>query len=301
MQSGAFLSSYKPESIAELLRMRKDSPRPYRKGRNYRLGEFVSVLNLIFRIKPLYRCYLSCQEAFPTPTQKREWAAIVWCEASVRTGTYPGPLFEHEWFTIDSMDLLADMKANIRRAVEASYRFDAKAESISYNATRAKELLTKMAFIYSEPNSNGNSKQPYRHPIIQTVVNLLWFKNKGDDGMTFREHFSPFPVRAMALVLVVIECCVDEWAEGTRKESRWDENRFKTEYNSHLRALAEFHESDSGEGGVPLEVIRSDLLKNASDHAEMSDIREAPEGSEKEDVPAYDEMPIPRLRVEDEG
>jgi hypothetical protein len=47
--------------------------------------------------KPLYRCYLSCQEAFPTPTQKREWAAIVWCEASVRTGTYPGPLFEHEW------------------------------------------------------------------------------------------------------------------------------------------------------------------------------------------------------------
>jgi len=32
----------------------------------------------------------------------------------------------------------------------------------------------------------------------------LWFRNKGDDGMTFREHFSPFPVPAMALVLVVV-------------------------------------------------------------------------------------------------
>jgi len=213
---------------------------------------------------------------------------------------YPGPLFEHEWFTIDSMSLLADMKANVRRAVEASYRFDAT-ESINYNATRAKELLTKMAFIYSEPNSNGNSKHPYRHPIIQKAVNLLWFKNKGDDGMIFREHFSPFPVPAMALVLVVIQCCIDEWAEGICKESSWDENRLKTEYISHFRALAEFHESDNGEGGVPLEVIRSDLLKNASDHAEMSDTWEVPEASKQEDIPAYNGMPIPQLRVEDEG
>jgi hypothetical protein len=50
--------------------------------------------------KPLYRCYLSCKDVFPTPSKKDEWAAIVWCEASVRAGTYPGPLFLAEWVSL---------------------------------------------------------------------------------------------------------------------------------------------------------------------------------------------------------
>jgi len=45
------------------------------------------------------------------------------------------------------------------------------------------------------------------------------------------------------------------------------------------------------------------LTSETSDHAEMTDTREAPEASEQEDVPApaYYGMPIPQLRFEDEG
>ncbi|KAI9434408.1 hypothetical protein F5148DRAFT_1154795 [Russula earlei] len=267
---------------------------------------FQSVANVT---KSLYRCYLSCKEVFPTPMQKREWAAVVWCEASVRTGTYPGPLFELDWFTIDGMKLLSDMKENIRHTVETSYRFDAT-ESIGYNATRAKELLSEMAFIHgvrlspSRRHLNGGTRHPYRHPLIQKAIITLWFKNKSDDGMTFREHFSPLPIPAMALVLVVIQCCIDEWAEGTRKESSWDETRFKSEYLSHIKALAEFQESDGGGSGDPLEVIRSDLLENASDHVGMTDTQDdtATEAFQQVDLPIYNGIPIPKLSViEDEG
>jgi hypothetical protein len=45
----------------------------------------------------LYRCYLSCRDAFPTLKKRDEWTEIVWCEASIRTGLYPGPYVKHEW------------------------------------------------------------------------------------------------------------------------------------------------------------------------------------------------------------
>ena len=35
----------------------------------------------------LCRIYLSCKDAFPTPQMKEDWAAIVWREACVKTGT----------------------------------------------------------------------------------------------------------------------------------------------------------------------------------------------------------------------
>ena len=35
----------------------------------------------------LYRIYLSCKDAFPTPQMKEDWAEIVWREACVKTDT----------------------------------------------------------------------------------------------------------------------------------------------------------------------------------------------------------------------
>jgi hypothetical protein len=119
------------------------------------------------------------------------------------------------------MILLSEMKTKLKHAVQTLYEFDPNqtARSISYNVARANELLTKMAFIYrvrprcipiwsalipvrSQDNNFGGNC--YQHPIIQKAINILWFKNKGDDGMTFHEHFSPMPIPAFALVLTVV-------------------------------------------------------------------------------------------------
>jgi len=61
-----------------------------------------------------------------------------------------------------------------------------------------------MPICSQEHNSNETLQYPYRHPTIQEAVNILWFKNKDDDGTTFQEHFSPMPIRAMALVLTAV-------------------------------------------------------------------------------------------------
>jgi hypothetical protein len=35
----------------------------------------------------LYRCYLSCKDAFPSPCQQEEFVAAVWSEACKRVGS----------------------------------------------------------------------------------------------------------------------------------------------------------------------------------------------------------------------
>ena len=65
-----------------------------------------------------------------------------------------------------------------------------------------------------EHNYYENLQYPYRHPIIQEAINILWFKSKDDDGMTFQEHFSPMPIRAMALVLTAVGFDRTRWWLG---------------------------------------------------------------------------------------
>jgi hypothetical protein len=42
--------------------------------------------------RSLYRCYLSCKDAFPSPDTKIEWERAAWNEACAREGVHPNQL-----------------------------------------------------------------------------------------------------------------------------------------------------------------------------------------------------------------
>jgi hypothetical protein len=80
--------------------------------------------------RPLYRCWISCKDAFPSSDMKEEWVVGVWKEACFRTGTNPNLLPQDEeacrlfvtcdpaslgfQFTCSSMMFLAYMKSKIK-------------------------------------------------------------------------------------------------------------------------------------------------------------------------------------------
>jgi hypothetical protein len=115
----------------------------------------------------LYRCFLSCRDAFPSPDRKEELATAVWDEACAREGAHPDLLRQDEeasfflftcgsdshgffQFVYSSMRLLTDVKMKIDHAVEYSYEFNTSRDpdSISHNARCAQALLTNMTFVY---------------------------------------------------------------------------------------------------------------------------------------------------------
>ncbi|KAH9970810.1 hypothetical protein BJV74DRAFT_255904 [Russula compacta] len=174
---------------------------------------FDSVMRVAQR---LYRSYLSCRDAFPSPPTMEEWAAAAWSEACAFTGENPTTLPQVEEVVTSSMTLLNDMKMRIMHAVMTSYGFNTSqaAHSISSNITCAQALLAKTTFIYRELNLDGTSHFPYRHPVIQKAVNLTWFQNKDSDGILFYRHFTPIPVEAMALILTVVRIEATSYRRG---------------------------------------------------------------------------------------
>jgi hypothetical protein len=57
------------------------------------------------------------------------------------------------------------------------------------------------------PDDEKNRKGMYRAKIIQKVVNVMWFRNKQDEGVIHEENFKPFSIAALALVLAAVRHC----------------------------------------------------------------------------------------------
>ena len=53
-------------------------------------------------------------------------------------------------------------------------------------------------------NFGGRPRYPYRHPIIQKIINITWFKNNDDIGIVFHKYFNPIPFEAIALAATVV-------------------------------------------------------------------------------------------------
>ncbi|KIO00552.1 hypothetical protein M404DRAFT_152522, partial [Pisolithus tinctorius Marx 270] len=41
-------------------------------------------------------------------------------------------------------------------------------------------------------------------PLIQKIINMMWFTNKHDEGVKFPEHFKPFPYLVLVLILTAV-------------------------------------------------------------------------------------------------
>ncbi|KAH9045899.1 hypothetical protein EDB83DRAFT_2553824 [Lactarius deliciosus] len=229
---------------------------------------------------------------------KQAWEAIVWNEACTKTGSSLELFMPFELFADGNMKLFIDTKRKIMHVVEAQYGFDTShaPDIISRNASLAQALLSGMAFIYLEPNSGGSPRHPYRHPVLQKAINITWFRDKEADGVTYHVHFSPVSIPTIAFILVVVECCIDEWTDGTHKETEWDEKRFKTVYQSHISSLNDFRQHSIDQGTDLFEHIRGELLKEARKHAGVPSLpvtelgrfsRGALDAALQEDLPAY--------------
>ncbi len=96
----------------------------------------------------------------------------------------------------------ADVKKKVTPLVERYYGFEtSKArETLNDNMTKAQYLKIDSAFI----NGDEEPALPYRHPIIQKAINVIWFSDRSCDGIVFQYHFNPLPYEAFALVLAVV-------------------------------------------------------------------------------------------------
>ncbi|KAI0296105.1 hypothetical protein B0F90DRAFT_1820121 [Multifurca ochricompacta] len=164
----------------------------------------------------IYRSFFGYKDPFPTPEQESIWVKSVWAMACVKTGTEmslstdlaeklnlqlakAGPRFRD------------DIKKRVTPLVERHYKFvtNKSPESFNENAELSRRLKTDA---YFSDTTEGKLGLPYRHPIIQQVINIVWFNDRSGDGVVFSNNFNPMPYETIALVLTVIKVSTHESA-----------------------------------------------------------------------------------------
>ncbi|KAG6822010.1 hypothetical protein H0H92_015675, partial [Tricholoma furcatifolium] len=95
-----------------------------------------------------------------------------------------------------------EAKSKTASMVEAMYGFGSGhgRKTIANNRELAERLKHEKGFLYKQLTEDVR-KGIYKHPIIQMAVNMMWFKNKRDEGVIYTDMFNPMPLPAIALIL----------------------------------------------------------------------------------------------------
>jgi hypothetical protein len=129
----------------------------------------------------------------------------------------------------------------------------------------------------------------FRAPLIQTIINKVWFKNKEDDGVVHPEFSenNVLPMATIAFVLTVvgfqvasesfslylfyffqIENNFDEWITGEHIDVPFTAAAYREKYRAHLKRITDF-EKKTREANIIPRLLRH-MLKSARKHAKVS-------------------------------
>ncbi|KAJ7479651.1 hypothetical protein FB451DRAFT_996218, partial [Mycena latifolia] len=201
--------------------------------------ELISIANTWFR------CLLATRDAFPEHIAETELLTLAWNKACEELNI-------SMWITPDIAKLITrrgsqmrrELKTKVRSLTELVFGFESgqNEKNVRKNRQRAEDLKDGLGYCYKEfPADAEQRKGLYKAKIIQKSTNLMWFNNRRDEGATHPELFGPiFPKPAFALILTVIECCIDEWATGIKTDVPFTSADYRSVYQDHLKALADF-------------------------------------------------------------
>ncbi|KAJ7583440.1 hypothetical protein C8J56DRAFT_742353, partial [Mycena floridula] len=194
-----------------------------------------------------YRCRISTVNAFPNHDINREFVQASWEDGCMQAGLKKPLPLTSDIAKLATSNLRGQLKTKARPIVESRYGFESGHSKKIKRANRAlaEDLKEKVGFAYqSIYDDDGDIVRSglYKNKAIQSVTNDAWFANIADEGITHAEFFSPLTIPAVALVLTAIECCVDEWATGTRGSIEFSATSYQKIYRLHVKTLERTHE-----------------------------------------------------------
>ncbi|KAJ6594830.1 hypothetical protein B0H19DRAFT_1284580 [Mycena capillaripes] len=195
----------------------------------------------------LYRCYVSAKYGFPDSARELEFLRKSWAEACSRLNIVMdlNPTIS-KLITCRTSHVRGELKTKMTEPVDLMFGFKSgqNKKIVAYNRELAESLKENLTFTFKvftrlDPKTR---KGIYRAALIQKSVNIMWFANSRDEGVSFPEFFNPITKAGLALVLTAAENLIDERLTGIRTNIPFTANDYRSVYDSHLKALDEFEE-----------------------------------------------------------
>ncbi|KAI6028230.1 hypothetical protein EDC04DRAFT_2572981 [Pisolithus marmoratus] len=201
-----------------------------------------------------YHACLCAKGPMPDHTMETSLLDASWAQAHKVTGVNLACSPQLAKLIGNSFFFHGQLKTKLHPLVKAMFGFHSSQSKnvIKKNQALVEGLKEGTNFAFKHMSADEDGQWGFlKAPLIQKIINTMWFANKHDDGVVFHDYFKPFPLLALALVLVAIECCIDEWVTGTQTDIPFTIQEYHGAYKSHLKCLHVFKDATKQYNALP--------------------------------------------------
>ncbi|KAJ6513761.1 hypothetical protein C8R47DRAFT_1286624 [Mycena vitilis] len=189
-----------------------------------------------------FRCYLTSIHLFPDHIQEAEFAKMTWddtCKAYGERRTFTPTIAK--LITAWGPHMRGELKTKIKPLTEVVYGFKSgnSRKTITFNRDLAEKLKDGARFAFKDVEQK---KGLFKAPLIQKAANVMYYKNRRDEGVAHPDCFNPFRRQGVAAIITTIENTIDEYATGIKTDIPFTANEYRSVYEGHLKSLDRFAE-----------------------------------------------------------
>ncbi|KAJ2931041.1 hypothetical protein H1R20_g6044, partial [Candolleomyces eurysporus] len=244
----------------------------------YRMSDLSGLEKLVVKdAQALVGIFVATEDAYPELSgRKDKLAKESWTKVSTkRQLQLEFTITAANLITLGSTRMRNRVKCAARSLVQTLYSITKNSPKLQ-TRKQVEKLLGRYNYIYKDPVKRTGI---YRHPSIQTIINMTWFRNAADDGPTnaeFSDGGDGIPLSTIALTLAAIHCALDEWITGEREDVEFRNHVYQKHYTKHLDSLNELEEHTVEENIIPR--LRKHWLKTALNFARAPELSMVPTG-----------------------
>ncbi|GLB45954.1 hypothetical protein LshimejAT787_4300010 [Lyophyllum shimeji] len=130
-----------------------------------------------------------------------------------------------------------DILNQVQSQIASSFGFDSIGSAAcvkARNEKKAASLLDETCFHYKNPIAKEGVAQ---NLLITNTLHNTCFKDKSAVGVLYKSYFNPISLNTLALIMTLIQFCIQEWSTGVKVKGAFTEKSFQTDYDSHLTEL----------------------------------------------------------------
>ncbi|KAK0435241.1 uncharacterized protein EV420DRAFT_1653339 [Desarmillaria tabescens] len=187
-----------------------------------------------------YEACLYTVEPFPDGTKSHEMAEQVWAEiCEDYEDSYELTMPMATMMQKRGTQAHGQLKDRIRPLIMPAFGLTSpdKKSTIAKNKDKYVLLTMDAAFHYKDISMLSRA---YEHKLIFSSICAAWFKNTKDFGVKYSDYFDPIPNVSLALILMAIEFCLEEWSTGSYIQGTLNESEDKGRYVNFLKNVKDW-------------------------------------------------------------
>ncbi|KAK0429700.1 hypothetical protein EV421DRAFT_2042551 [Armillaria borealis] len=202
------------------------------------------VRDILHKVCKRWERHIYTVNGYPDDETQRQWLQELWDEACEEASEmYELTAGMKTMIKRRSARVRGAMKTDIKSLVVATYGFvtSNKKATVEQNKKKYVMLATRGAFTCKEPKTR---RYRFENKILLMAIIEHFFGHRKAPGIIWEDDFDPIKPETLALIVTIIEHCIEEWADGSYKAQNLNDATQSSRYLAHMSDIKAWCKED---------------------------------------------------------